>query len=402
MVYLLHLRKIKHKKRLLLLGIIGNILPLAYFKYTYFVIDILSNKLNVHIFELIKIPEIILPIGISFFSFHGISLLIDFYKKKINFKPSLVEIGMYIAFFPHQIAGPIIKAQSFFPQLKLTYPTVNNFRSNNFLILKGIFKKVILANLIGQYFVNPYFDAPSTSSAVDMAFAVFFYSYQLYFDFSAYTDMAIGLAGLLGYQFPLNFNNPYSALTLKEFWQKWHISLSSWLKEYIYIPLGGSRKTFPITLLNLLIVMTIGGLWHGANSTFFLWGIYHGLGLIIFNVWKKYNHGLSFHKYFAWLTTFTFVAFGWIIFRSPDIETFLFVSEKITSFSTYTVPDLIKLVVALSLLCITFSAHRIETWIHEFLNKLMISSYSVMCFIFYLVCFGSIGNDIPTFIYFQF
>lgn len=391
-----------HKKLLLITGISLNLLPLIYFKYTYFLLDLLINKLQFQSLAAIALPEIILPIGISFFSFHGISLLADFYSKKIMFKPSLLETGMYLAFFPHQIAGPIVKAKAFIPQLRLKHATVNDFKGNNFLILRGLLKKVVVANLIGQYLVNPYFDNPFDASGSNLLLAVFFYAFQLYYDFSAYTDMAIGLAGILGYEFPVNFNNPYTSLSIKEFWQKWHISLSSWLKEYIYIPLGGSRISFHRTIINLMLVMAIGGLWHGANSTFLVWGLYHGVGLVICNVWSRFFANISIGKYAAWLMTFLFVLVGWVIFRSPDLETFSFIMNKLVSFDQYTAFKLTTLLLLILLMTFTFYAEKIEALIKLGLTKLNIISYAIFCFIVYVLCFGSIGDSMPPFIYFQF
>jgi len=397
------LARVESQKKLLLISGIGlNLLPLIYFKYTYFLLDFLINKLQFKSLAAINLPEIILPIGISFFSFHGISLIVDFYTKKIIFKPSLLETGMYLAFFPHQIAGPIVKAKAFFPQLRLKHATVKDFKGYNFLILRGLLKKVVVANLIGQYLVNPYFDNPFDASGSNLLLSVFFYAFQLYYDFSAYTDMAIGLAGILGYEFPVNFKNPYTAISVKEFWQKWHISLSSWLKEYLYIPLGGSRISFHRTIINLMLVMAIGGLWHGANSTFLVWGLYHGIGLVICSVWSRFFSSFSIGKHTAWLMTFLFVIVGWIIFRSPDLETFSFIMNKLVNFDEYSGFKLASVLLLVSLIPFTFYAEKIEAFIRLKLTKLNIIGYAAFCFIVYILCFGSIGEGMPPFIYFQF
>jgi alginate O-acetyltransferase complex protein AlgI len=389
-------------KFVLVMGIVANLIPLIYFKYTYFILDILINRVGLNSLASITLPEIILPIGISFFSFHGISLLVDYYQKKIPFRPTLVETGMYLAFFPHQIAGPIVKAKAFIPQLRIQQPTVTDFRGYNFLILRGILKKVLIANLIGQYLVNPYFDNPFEASSGNLLLAIFFYAFQLYYDFSAYTDMAIGLAGILGYQFPVNFNNPYTALSIKEFWQKWHISLSSWLKDYLYIPLGGSRISFNRTLLNLIVVMMLGGLWHGANTTYFVWGLYHGLGLATYNIWTRFCKEIVIAKPLAWLLTFIFVLVGWVIFRSPDIETFLFIMERIANVSGGMMLNLNSLGLLTLLFLVTFYAESIEKGMQGLLRRLNALAYAIFCFILYVICFGSIGEGMPPFIYFQF
>jgi len=390
------------KKPILIFAIIANLMPLIYFKYTYFILDILINRVGLQSLASVTLPEIILPIGISFFSFHGISLLVDYYQNKIPFRPTLLETGMYLAFFPHQIAGPIVKAKAFIPQLRMQEPTVTDFRACNFLILRGVLKKVLIANLIGQYLVNPYFDNPFEASTSNLMLAIFFYAFQLYYDFSAYTDMAIGLAGILGYQFPINFNNPYTAISIKEFWQKWHISLSSWLKDYLYIPLGGSRISFSRTLLNLIIVMVLGGLWHGANTTYFVWGLYHGVGLAIYQLWVRFCKEIVIPKQLAWLLTFIFVLIGWVIFRSPDFETFLFIMERVTNLPSYASFNLNGLILLTLLFLVTFYAQSIEKAIQSRLSKLNVVAYAVFCFIVYVICFGSIGEGMPPFIYFQF
>jgi len=301
-----------------------NLLILCTYKYTNFAAEQLNGLLVGWVHHSV-IPEthILLPVAVSFFTFHGISYVVDVYRGKVPACRSPVDLLLYIAFFPQLVAGPIVRASTFLPQLKepcdLSAVPVNRAL---LLIVFGLFKKVVVANAIGTKLVEPVFFTPSAYGAMDVGMAVLGYAVQIYCDFSAYTDIATGVALMLGYEFPKNFNQPYCACSLKEFWQRWHISLSSWLREYLYIPLGGNRKGRLWTYLNLLITMTLGGIWHGAGWAFLTWGLLHGLALAIEKGWQELRGGKGgLPNFVSGPLVFLFVCFTWIFFRSPDFST---------------------------------------------------------------------------------
>ena len=224
--------------------------------------------------------EIILPVGISFFTFHGISYVVDVYRGDVPVCRRLTDMLLYLSFFPQLVAGPIVRASFFLPQLYSPPKQTLALGPPLMLILGGLFKKVVMANYLATDLVDPVFFDPASFSSLDLLLAAYGYAIQIYCDFSAYSDMAIGLAALLGYRFPPNFNQPYRAQSLQEFWRRWHISLSSWLRDYLYKPLGGSRNGRWATTANLMITMLLGGIWHGAAWKFVAWGGIHGAGLV--------------------------------------------------------------------------------------------------------------------------
>lgn len=331
----------KTKKGILIFTVGANLLLLGVFKY----FDFFAGSL-VEILGLIGVSypgsddvfmNFVLPLGISFFTFQGISYLVDIYRKELTYKNSLLDVLLYISFFPHLVAGPIVKASEFIPQLKVPPKTSDiPFLFSIVLILLGLFKKTIIANYLGVDIVDPVFENPKNFGSVDIIFAVYSYAVQIFCDFSAYSDMAIGLAYLLGYQFPTNFNQPYRAASLKDFWRRWHISLSRWLKDYLYIPLGGSRVSESKTYQNLIITMALGGLWHGASWNFITWGLLHGLGLA---TEKKYgwdsDSDSRLKKVAKIFLVFNFVCFAWIFFRA---ESFTKSYDVLTGFINFSQP----------------------------------------------------------------
>jgi alginate O-acetyltransferase complex protein AlgI len=265
--------------------------------------------------------EVLLPVGISFFTFHGISYIVDVYRGDVAVCRNPIDMALYMSFFPQLIAGPIVRAAYFLPQLARPSPEPIPIAPAMLLILGGLFKKVVIANYLATGLVDPVFAAPTSYGAPDLLLAVYGYAVQIYCDFSAYSDMAIALAALLGFRFPANFNQPYRAERLREFWQRWHISLSTWLRDYLYKPLGGNRHGRLKAYRNLMITMLLGGIWHGAAWKFVMWGALHGGGLAIERMLEPWLGRRSQHRaarVVATVIVFHFVCLAWIFFRAED------------------------------------------------------------------------------------
>ena len=322
----------------LFLSIMTNLGLLFYFKYSYFIIDSINYLMGSNIQALnfmasfsnnlfqteFSVSEIILPVGISFYTFQTLSYSIDIYRGKIEPCGRLLDFAFFVSFFPQLVAGPIVRAIDFLPQINKPYSlSRKGFGNAVFLIATGLVKKVVISDYISVNFVDRVFDNPEIYSGFMNLIAVYGYSIQIYCDFSGYSDMAIGLAALLGFKLPINFNNPYKSKSITEFWRRWHISLSTWLRDYLYISIGGNRKGKIRTYINLLITMLLGGLWHGAALKFIIWGGIHGLGLAFHKLWLSV---VKVKKNLLWsllsmLLTFHFVAFCWMYFRAIDIKT---------------------------------------------------------------------------------
>jgi alginate O-acetyltransferase complex protein AlgI len=302
---------------------------LLYFKYRNFFIDNFALLTGIKV----ELLALILPIGISFYTFQSISYLVDHYQGKIK-RPGYMDYLMYMLFFPHLVAGPIVRARDFLPQLKNKFELSKNQASEAlYLITKGLVKKAIIADFVAQY-ADGVFSAPAGFSGPEIALASLAYTLQIFCDFSGYTDMAIGIALLLGYRLCLNFDSPYKAINITDFWRRWHISLSSWLRDYIYIPLGGNRKGVNLQLGFLMITMLIGGFWHGASWKFIFWGGAHGFLLIVHKLWMQYRGNTTttiLSKFFGWLLTFALVSLLWIPFRATDMESTWTMYTKIFS-----------------------------------------------------------------------
>ena len=304
-----------------------HLLLLGTFKYFDFCVESLNALArSVGITHQLPFIEIILPVGISFFTFHGISYVVDVHRNDVAVCRRLSDMLLYMAFFPQLVAGPIVRAAFFLPQLYTPPRRLIAIGPPLMLILGGLFKKVVIANYLSTELVEPVFFDPSSFSAVDLLLAAYGYAVQIYCDFSAYSDMAIGLAALLGYRFPPNFNQPYRARSLQEFWRRWHISLSSWLRDYLYKPLGGNRRGPWRTGFNLLITMVLGGIWHGAAWKFLFWGALHGIGLLVermlFRGNERREQSLPL-KIVSTFLVFHFVCLGWIFFRADNFDSAL-------------------------------------------------------------------------------
>src|SRR5947209_11288991 len=267
--------------------------------------------------------EILLPVGISFFTFHGISYITDVYRGDVAVCRNPLDMLLYMSFFPQLVAGPIVRAAYFLPQLARPSAEPIPIGPALLLILVGLFKKVVIANYVATGLVDPVFSAPTSYGGPDLLLATYGYAVQIYCDFSAYSDMAIALAALLGFRFPANFNQPYRAQSLREFWHRWDISLSTWLRDYLYKPLGGNRGGRLRTYRNLMLTMLLGGLWHGAAWKFIAWGALHGGGLAaerMIEPWLGRRAATPLGRAVAVLVVFHFVCLAWIFFRADDFE----------------------------------------------------------------------------------
>ena len=295
---------------------------LGIFKYLDFFV--LSANRLAHLLGLgheLPFIEVLLPVGISFFTFHGISYLTDVYRGDVEVCRNPLDMALYMSFFPQLVAGPIVRAAYFLPQLARPATEPIPLAPALLLILGGLFKKMVIANYLASGLVDPVFAAPTSYGGPDLLLAVYGYAVQIYCDFSAYSDIAIGLAALLGFRFPANFNQPYRAERLREFWQRWHISLSTWLRDYLYKPLGGNRSGRLATYCNLLITMLLGGLWHGAAWKFVAWGALQGGGLAVERMlqpWLGRRSESLAARVVAVVVVFHFVCLAWVFFRAED------------------------------------------------------------------------------------
>ena len=306
------------RKFLFFASILFSLSFLLYFKYRNFFVSN-YNEVSGHSFPVF---DLIIPVGISFYTFQSISFLTDIYLNKIP-RPKFSDYLLYMTFFPHLVAGPIVRAKDFIPQLKENIRvSAENLNEAFYLITKGFLKKAIIADYVAQY-SDIVFSSPQGFSGTEQGLAAICYTLQIFCDFSGYTDMAIGIALLLGYKLCLNFDSPYKSVNITDFWRRWHISLSSWLRDYVYIPLGGNKKGFLLKLLFLLLTMLIGGFWHGADWKFIFWGGAHGVLLISHNLFIRFTKKISFPKWtnlFFWLLTFISVTLLWIPFRAQSFN----------------------------------------------------------------------------------
>lgn len=315
---------VQWKRRFLLLcSLFVNLGLLCYFKYTNFFYEVLAPLWNGEFHAL----DIFLPVGISFFTFQSLSYTMDVYRRQLEPLDRLMDYAFFVCFFPGLLAGPIVRARDFIPQIRQPLFVSNEmFGTGVFFIISGLFKKAVISDYISVNFVERIFDNPALYSGVENLFGVYGYALQIYCDFSGYSDMAIGIALLLGFRFPINFNSPYKADSITDFWHRWHISLSTWLRDYLYISLGGNRKGKLRTYLNLILTMLLGGLWHGASWNFVVWGGLHGVALAAHKYLRSLlgkpktavSHGIR--KCFAIVITFHFVCFCWIFFRNSTFE----------------------------------------------------------------------------------
>ena len=319
-------------RRWVWIGVTANLLNLGFFKYTNFIFQSLGRYLHLGIDS--KLVLVVLPIGISFYTFQLIAYLVDVGRGKQRPSRSFLEFWVFISFFAHLVAGPIMRAKDFLPQVERTSRirlAAGQFRYGLYLLLMGMAKKVILADTIAPL-VDSRFAAGTTIGAVSAWAAAYLFAFQIYFDFSAYSDMALGIGHLFGYQLTQNFFTPYLSDGPREFWRRWHVTLSTWIRDYVYIPLGGSRARVPRQLFNLVLAMTLSGLWHGAAWTFVAWGAYHGVLAAVERLYRRHVEaplaatraggrlvGSWAYRAVSIFVWFHLTVIGWVFFRSPTI-----------------------------------------------------------------------------------
>jgi alginate O-acetyltransferase complex protein AlgI len=306
----------QRRYRLLAVGVTLNLLALAYFKYANFGVASFNAGLQAFGMEPLQFAHVLLPIGLSFYIFHAISYLVDIYRREAPPARNLIDFAAFIALFPHLVAGPVLRYHLLAAQFRQRVHSPTRFARGCQVFMLGFCKKVLIADSVVPL-VSAAFAAPAPSLA-DAWLGALAYTIQLFFDFSGYTDMAIGLALMIGFVFPENFNDPYTSGSITEFWKRWHMSLSNWLREYLYIALGGNRKGHARTYVNLFLTMLLGGLWHGANWTFVLWGAWHGGILALERYWGERFGKPLLPGWLAVVKTMFFVILGWVMFRALD------------------------------------------------------------------------------------
>ncbi len=396
-----------NRKIVLIVALIFNLGMLGYFKYTNFLIDIFNNLSITHF----DFANIFLPIGISFFTFQILSYIIEVYRGNIKPLVSLADFAFFVSFFPSIMAGPILRPQVLIPQIRKPITLIREDMSRAiFLIAVGLFKKAIISDYISLNYVDRIFDNPSLYSGFENLMGAYGYTLQIYCDFSGYSDVAIGIALLMGFRLPDNFNLPYRSASLTEFWRRWHISLSTWLRDYLYIPLGGNRKGKARQYINLFITMLLGGLWHGASLKFMVWGGMHGGILAIEKMILPYTKKQT-SKLWHWggvFLTFHFVTLCWIFFRADSYHTAIQVIHQIaTNFSPSIAIDVILAYKPVFLLfALGYTLHFIPQSMTrnlqlELAKKPTITQAMLLAMIIWLIIQTKSANVQP-FIYFQF
>ncbi|HCS19223.1 MAG TPA: hypothetical protein DIW47_01440 [Bacteroidetes bacterium] len=395
------------RKLLLICSLVSNLGILAYFKYTDFVIFNINQLAGTEF----KDMNIFLPVGISFYTFQTLSYSIDIYRRKLEPAKNIMDFGFFVCFFPQLVAGPIVRAADFIPQIYNKVLLSKRDLGKAFvLICGGLFKKVVISDYLSVNFVDRVFDNPLLYSSIENWMGMYGYAFQIYCDFSGYSDMAIGLSLLLGFHLTDNFNSPYQASSITEFWRRWHISLSSWLRDYLYIPLGGNRKGKIRTYINLILTMLIGGLWHGANWKFVMWGAIHGVVLALEKVLFYYlpESKNPLRRFFGWVLTFHIVCFAWLFFRAEsfDMAGIMF-KQLFSGLSLIPIKDiLLGYKTILALLLLAFMLHMIpQRWVEKFMDwfaewPLVVQALYVSASIWLVVQVAQAG--VQPFIYFQF
>jgi len=462
------------KKLFLALSISINILVLAFFKYAEFFVDnfnvifdtsfqptnIFAQWTNNLFGSHFTVDKILLPVGISFYTFQTISYSIDVFKEKIKPVKSILDFGFYVSFFPQLVAGPIVRAADFVPQLFQDFKlTRREFGHALFLILNGLIKKVIIGDYIAVNFIDRVFSNPTMHTGFENLMALYGYSLQVYADFSGYTDIAIGLALLMGFRLPVNFNSPYKATNVGDFWKRWHISLSSWLKDYLYIPMGGNKKATAFTYIalviilffivilsgwillpfilagaaviiailailikpfrkwlhtniNIMVTMLIGGLWHGSSWMFVIWGGLNGLGIVVYKLWRKISpwEGKKnfLVRFWTIFLTFNFITFTRIFFRGDSLETAQKIMTQIsTNFGYKLAPEIIwGFSNVFIVMFIGYLIHWLPVSVKELYRgafiKLALWAKLVVAVIIVFVLYQFHTSETQAFIYFQF
>lgn len=391
----------QRKKLWLGVGLVGALAPLFYYKYAHFALTSLNTLmarlgLPMHL----PVPAAFLPVGISFFTFQAMSYSIDVYRGCLPREPSFLRFATFVSLFPQLVAGPIERAANLLPQLtgKPKIASWTELADGLSLFLVGLFKKVALADYLALYVDRAYAD-PGGCDGLTLALATFAFGWQIYFDFSGYTDMARGVGKILGFEFMLNFNNPYCATSLRDFWNRWHISLSTWFKDYVYIPLGGNRKGPFKTYKNMVLTMLISGLWHGAAWTFVFWGLLHAVGRCL----TRALESTSFYqervpRLIKQLSVFSFVTFCWIFFRANSLADAWLIVQRIF---TGSLADP-RFPVAMLALCLAVWFYQLlfESPARGLLSRAPVRVGAALYMVGHLLLFTGASNQ--PFVYFQF
>jgi len=390
----------RQRRLWLSLSVINNLALLGFFKYGAFVADNLNQLLStLGLSYSIPHPDVLLPVGISFYVFQSLSYTIDFYRGKIEKEKSFLRYATFVSLFPQLVAGPVERAGNLLPQLRSkTTLTRGDISDGLSLFVVGLFKKVALADYLALY-VDRVFDVPEQFGGTALLFATFAFGWQIYFDFSGYTDMARGIGRLIGIRLMLNFNNPYLATGLGDFWSRWHISLSSWFKDYLYIPLGGNRKSIPATYRNMALTMVISGLWHGAAWTFVIWGALHALGRFATRELERTGfYRTRVPRLVKQLLVFAFVTFTWIFFRAASLDDALLIVTRI--FSDGWVDPEFPLLMLFLILSVWLYQFTMESRFKSILRAAPVRIGLAIGMALYLALFAS--GSTQAFIYFQF
>ena len=394
-------------------AVAATLAPLAYFKYYgFFAVNVTNGLARLGIHAGPPLIQVVLPIGVSFFSFMAVAYIVDV-QRGITEPAGWIDTFLYLSFFPHLVAGPIVRPNELLPQLDVRRdPRHVDVAGSAWLIFGGLFKKVVISSFLASSIVDPVFGDPARHSAIEALVAIWGYAIVIYADFSGYTDIAIGVAKLLGFQFHQNFDRPYSARSLQDFWRRWHMTLSRWLRDYLYIPLGGSKKGERRTYLNILLTMVLGGLWHGAAWTFVFWGTYHGAGQVAgaYRRARRAKAGLPDPPATAalvWgqrLVTFHLVCLGWVFFRADSLSTaFSLLGRMVTGWTvpTHLVDPLVLGVIALMLLLQFAPRAAAGTIVERVADLRPIAMGAILGLtLFVIVSLGPQG--VAPFIYFQF
>lgn len=403
----------KLRKTWLHLSVVSNLSLLAVFKYYNFFAESFSEMMAYFSWVPNDLTlDIILPVGISFYTFQSLSYTIDIYRR--NFEPTknILSFFTFISFFPQLVAGPIERSSALLPQIENPrFITKRGINEGVLQLLIGLFRKLVIADTLGIY-VDQIYDNIAYHNAMTIILATFFYAFQIYYDFAGYTDIAIGTAKLLGFKFSQNFNLPYFSSSLTEFWRRWHISLSTWLRDYVYITLGGSRGGFLLTCRNILFTMLLGGLWHGSSWNFLIWGGIHGILLCVEKTYiQRQTFGTLWSSRLFYYTrifaTFFIVMLAWVFFRSIDLETALLAFRKIISLD-FSSPRLYNINLTTNSAFVLFVGISLDYYL--FKNRLHLESWgskfptirlSILCSLLVLLIFLFYSTS-TNFIYFQF
>jgi D-alanyl-lipoteichoic acid acyltransferase DltB (MBOAT superfamily) len=393
------------KKMFLTISLISNLGLLCVFKYFNFFIDSWVNLWSLFGYDMsVSTLNIILPVGISFYTFQTMSYSIDIYRGELKPSKNFIEFATFVSFFPQLVAGPIERASNLLPQLAQERKmSLTRFKEGVFQILIGFFRKVVVADAIGAM-IDGIYNSPDIHNSSSLVMALVLYSFQIYFDFSGYSDIAIGTAKILGFDFKRNFNLPYFSVSITEFWRKWHISLSTWLRDYLYIPLGGNKKGIRIQYRNLFITMLLGGLWHGSSWNFVIWGAIHG---ILLSLEKRFQLIPKKYTLLKNIFIFSLVSLVWVFFRALSFDDSILIFTKLVKgpyLSPYigNISKLITLLYGLAL-ALAFDVYlfKKDIYLEAFGSKLKTTNF-VLISTFILINIILFYSSASNFIYFQF